>query len=754
MGATTMVRTGTASPVGWIFSGLSAGTIDAQGRAVFLASSSAVFVRNGALILQQLGPGTALGDGHALIGAGPPTIDGNDCVLARGLVDDGRQVVVRTCGGTLDVLVATGQAIVPGTTLQSIDPALFVIGAETVVFAGILSDGTGVLVRRDAGGLVVVAQSGQASPTGGTFTSFRLAGVSASGRVGFHASVSQGPDGFFAATESTVAAVVLVGQGSPSGGAFSSLGGASVSPSDRWVFRASLSNGSSGVFSADASTPSPSITTIALEGNPAPIAGATFRGFSSSSTPAINPAGTVAFRALLQGVDAGAAVFVAAPDGTTTTIATTRQETPVGLLTNLRDPAIADDGSVVLPTTIAGSGPGLVTARGGTLVQLAQFGATTNADVLDTRFRFSSPAVRATAEGAAFLGEREGVFRRSSVGLIEAIAYTGERSAVDGFFAAFGTPVVDGRGRIVFGATVHQGSVKEAVFTYGDNGLQVLAQPGQRAAGGRYRDFFPSTVDDAGRPGPGATGVALTAELEGVDADQGLFVFNGRHGRVLALSGQQIRGGRLAAFGTPALGTRTQVAFVAEIGRKTRHTAMVMKSGGLRVVASNGDQSRTRVAGQFTDFDRPAISTVGALFRATLSGQVQEGVFLAHGRTLVAVAAAADVTTAGDRLRSFGDPIVSGTGVYFLARLASSDSRSGLYRAIVDHVPAQGEAPPAVAPFLRPGDAGPSDIGGAVVRIDQPGVGPDGSINAVVELAGGSAAQALVWLPADANAAQ
>jgi hypothetical protein len=743
---TPLVQTGTPSPVGWIFSSLSGGSVDGSGRAVFGAGSSAVFARSGDSISQAIGPGTALGGGRSVIGTSAPTVDANGCVIARTLVSDGRQAMVRTCGGSATVLLQTGDSVAGGSTLRSLGPTVFAVGAKTIAFSGILSDGIGALLRRDESGIVVIALTGGPAPTGGTFTSFRLAGVSAAGRVGFQASVSQGPDGLFAATETSLTAVVSVGQGSPIGGSFSALAGASLSPLDRWVFAATLSTGVSGIFQVDGTSPTPLVRTVVLQGEPAPIVGATFRGFPSSTIPSINASGVIAFRGLLEGGSGGAGIFVAAPGMPLVAIATTRLETAVGLLSQLRDPVIADDGSVVVPASVAGIGPGIYAARDGALSRLAQIGDPTTSDVADTRFRFSSPSVRPTAESAVFLGERNGVFRRSSTGAIEVIAYTGQRTPIEGFFTDLGIPVVDGRGRIVFGGGLHRGTVNEGVFSYGERGLAALARPGERAAGGgRFNDFFPSDVDDLGRPGGGVRGVALVAALEATGADEGLFLFSGSRARVLAKSGRRAAGERLVAFGTPALGDRTHVAFVAQLDNGRR--AMVVSKGGgaLRVVAEDRQTTRTRLEGQFTGFAPPAVAGRGAVFRATLSGAVQEGIFLARGRALRVLAAASETTTTGDRLRSFGDVTVSDDLVFFPARLAGDQGTAGLYRVSLAELPAE-DAPAAIVPVVRVGDAGPSGLGGVVVQVEAPGPGPDGSVASVVELADAPASSVLAWI--------
>jgi hypothetical protein len=739
---TPLVQTGTTTPLGWVISSLSGASIDEDGRAVFVAGSSAVFTRAGGSVAQVIGPGTALDGGRSVLGTSAPTVDANVCVVARVLVSDGRQAIVRRCGGSATVLVRSGDAVAGGTTLRALDPSVFAVGAETIAFSGILSDGVGALLRRDQNGIVVVALVGSPAPTGGTFTSFRLVGVSAAGRVCFHASVSQGPNGLFAATDTSMTAVVSIGQGSPVGGSFSSVAGASVNALDRWVFGATLSNGTSGIFQADAAGPTPLVGAVVLAGEPAPVVDATFRGFPSSTIPSINASGVIAFRALLEGGPGGAGVFVATPGHPLGAIATTRLETSVGLLSQLRDPVIADDGSVVVSASVAGVGPGVYAARGGSLSHLAQIGDATAIDVLDTRFRFSSPSARASAESAAFLGERNGVLRRSTTGAIEVLAYTGQRTPIDGFFTDFGTPVVDGRARVVFGGMVHRGTVNEAVFSYGEGGLAALAQPGERSAGGgRFNDFFPSIVDDLGRAGAGGRGVALVAGLEGRGADEGLFLFNGSRARALAKTGKRVAREHILAFGTPALGDRNRVAFVAQLDNGRRAVVVTKTGRGLRVVAEDRSSTRTRLEGQFTGFGPPAVVERGAVFRAALSGQVPEGIFLARGRAMTVLAAATETTTTGERLRSFSDPTVSGELVFFSGRVARQGT-AGLYHVSLSELPAA-DAPAAVVPVVRVGDAGPNELGGVVVDAQAPGPGPAGSVATVVELADAPASNVL-----------
>ena len=86
-------------------------------------------------------------------------------------------------------------------------------GADTVATAATLQDGTSVLLRRDAGGVVEVARSVAAAPTAVPMAAFRLLGVTSTGQVALSRQPSvavrmvSSPDG------DQRDAVALVGQG-------------------------------------------------------------------------------------------------------------------------------------------------------------------------------------------------------------------------------------------------------------------------------------------------------------------------------------------------------------------------------------------------------------------------------------------------------------------------------------------------------------------------------------------------------------
>src|SRR5262249_57971739 len=168
----------------------------------------------------------------------------------------------------------------------------------------------------------------------------------------------------------------------------------SMNDSGTFAFRGELSaGGKAGVFRADTSGPVPVVQLVVLEGASVEGPTVTLRSLPSSLTPSINAGGTIAFRATLSGAEGGSAIFAAPPGGALQRIVSARDQTAVGSLVRLRDPVIADDGSLVIPASVTGSGPLLIVAREGTVSALARAGQATDIDTEDRRFRFSQPSV-------------------------------------------------------------------------------------------------------------------------------------------------------------------------------------------------------------------------------------------------------------------------------------------------------------------------------------------------------------------------
>jgi hypothetical protein len=456
------------------------------------------------------------------------------------------------------------------------------------------------------------------------------------------------------------------------------------------------------------------------------------------------------FRALIAGATdppRPSGVFMVQADGLITRITTVRDVIQgIGTVSRLRDPVIADDGSVVVSMVIAGVGPGLFIARDGDLVPLAVLGDATDADAGDSRFRFGSAAVTTSAEGAAFLGERDAIFGTDSAGGVTALAYTGRPSRLGGIMASLGPPVVDTSGRVFFGVELQRALFNEVLLVAEGDDLDTFISPDRRLlGGGGIAEFFPTNVDALARPNSAPTGVVFTAALQGAKASEAVFLARSRNRtRALLKVGQRASGQRITGLGTPAVGgRRSAVALLAEVGRESRR-AVVMTGGGVSAVAIEGGTTRSRAGGRFGELGAPALGPHGALFRATIEGTSQEGLFVARGRKTGLIAGSGDLTTTGARLRSFTDPIARGDEVWFLARLAGTVAPAGLYRAIVTAIPGKSDAPLPIEPILIPGDPAPTSVGGVIVRLDGLRVGPGGTISAIADIGGGTTSSAIL----------
>ena len=292
--------------------------------------------------------------------------------------------------------------------------------------------------------------------------------------------MAAGRDGLFMTTPNGVKSLVQTGDASPVGSTFRTVTGASMNDSGTVAFRGDLNQGTqAGVFRIDTSGPVPLVQAVVLAGATVGGPTTTISSLPSSLTPAINNGGTVAFRASVQGGNGGSGIFVAPPGATLQQVVSARDKIDVGALVRLRDPAIADDGSLVIPASVTGNGPLLVIYRGGALSTLAQVGQPTDIDTGDERFRFAQPSVRGAAEDAVFTGTREGIFVVGRDGSLAMLAFVGGKApaSLGGTFAGFDPPAADAPGVAAFGVEVKDGKkVSRAIVMSGPRGLRVAAE--------------------------------------------------------------------------------------------------------------------------------------------------------------------------------------------------------------------------------------------------------------------------------------
>jgi hypothetical protein len=731
---------GDASPFAQPLSVLSDPVVTDAGRVAFLGASTAVFRRDGDRIVHVLGAGDALA-GRTVADVGPPDQATGGCIATRVVFVGGGAAVVRRCGAVDDLVAGTGDAVPGGGTLASLGAEVRLGATGRVAFTGILADGTAVALFSDgAAPFTEIGRVGGPSPAGGTFSGFRLLGVSGSGRVGLRATVNGGRDGLFYWNGTQTVKLVVEGDATPSGGSFGNINLGTLNDADRWVFRATRTgDGLAGLFTADASPgrPLPLLDTLVVQRAATPLGG-TYQSLPTSMVPVINAAGAVAFRATLADAGPSAAVFVASADGTVTPVVGVGQPTAAGELFRLRELSLADDGGVLVRATLSGGQPGLFLGRDGRLDAFAMLSGSTD---LGGGFRFSDPNARATPEGAVFLGQREALLTAAG-GAIAPVVKLGDPTPLGGTWAELDPPVATRGDRIVFGASVQGGRAGEALFAERAGRLRTLTRTGIRVKKGiRLLDIFGNPLDGVLRAGAGPGGVAFEATLGG-GPGSGLLLVGGGRSRVRVAAGRPApRGGRFAGFGTPAVPGRGRLAFVAEVGAR-REVQLVFLGGSRgRTLATVGVESGTRLAGLVRGFGVPTAAARGVVVRTTVGGSSGDGLLFAGSRTpLVALLAGGDAAPGGGRFRGFSDPAPAGDGVVVRAGVVGGTSAGGLFQVTIGRRPVDDPAP--VAPLARLGDPGP--LGGTYLGFGVPAGNASGTVAVAADLAGASASTAIV----------
>ena len=295
--------------------------------------------------------------------------------------------------------------------------------------------------------------------------------------------------------------------------------------------------------------------------------------------PAINAGGTIAFRGVVADGRFSSGIFLAPPEGGVEKVVGVGETTGAGRLAQLRDPVLADDDGVIVPASLIGGPPGLFrVTRARTVAELALLDEATD---LGGGFRFIEPSVRDNAEGAIFLGLREGIFVASGPGQVSLVAMLGEPTPLGGRYQQFDPPAAGAGGRIVFAAAVLGPGFRRALFLAGPAGAVPLLKTGDGApGGGSIRDFFVGVLDAAARVSVGPGGFAFQAELARTSSATGLFLRLGRRRLAVARADEHAPGGgRYSSFGTPAhLGGR-RAAFVARLTGTASNLGVFLKSG-------------------------------------------------------------------------------------------------------------------------------------------------------------------------------
>lgn len=742
-----LVRVGDDSPLGRPFSSVSDPTIDDQGRIGFIGTSAGLFRRNGESIDGLLVAGDPIAGGRTIAGLGVPEAGEPGCVAATATFVGGGRGIVRLCGGVANLVVSSGDTVPSGPTIVSFGTTVAYGVAGDIVFVANLNDGTSALVRYEVGGAFTeIAHTGTAAPTGGTFAVLRAVGIASTRDVGFRATVNQGPNGLFSWASDTqqVTGVVVENSPSPGSGIFTAIGNATMNANAQFAFRAVSSGSGSGVYRADAGTAGAQIIALAKEGDPIPTAiGGTFKSFATSIVPSINVTGQVTFRATIADSVFNAAVFLAAPDGTLQDQVVAGQSVGSETLVRLRDPLVADDGSVLVPASLPGGGSGLYVVRQRTPVLWLQSTALTS---VGGGYRFIAGSARDRAEDVVVLGQREGVFL-ASPGAVAKVAILGEATPLEGTYATFDA-LGAGGSQTGFHALINAGRAGEAIFAADGSRVRTVARSEARIPKvGRLVNFFAGTAETVVSLALGPRAVGFQAILQFSNADSGLFSAVGSKPHALALQGQRTDKGRLGSFGSFDLLSGNRVAFIASRSGGSTPSVFLKGGGRLRTLAANDKETKTRAAGKFGLFEGLDAGAAGVAFHATLRSPSGEGIFIANQSAVGAVVLSQDAAPGGGRFVDLGTPAVAGNSVVFVGALIDGSTTGGLYRTVVLSIPRPTQTPPVTALLTY----GQSLANGTLVAIGTPRANRFGTLAFSAEIAGGDTAQGLFRLAPGAS---
>jgi hypothetical protein len=319
---------------------------------------------------------------------------------------------------------------------------------------------------------------------------------------------------------------------------------------------------------------------------------------------------------------------------------------------------------------------------------------------------------------------------------LQRIVLTGEAAPGGGTFDRFGAesmPVVapvNGRGDVVFFATLARSGVDEGLFVSSRGRITAVAREGDAVPGvGRLSGF-------GTHPAPGLNDdgtVVFVAAISGGRAVEG--IFTARNGRIrpVALSGAAAPGiasGVLASVDAPTINAKGDVAFLATVrrGRETLDAVLLWTQGRLQKIVARGDPAPA--GGTFGGFGPPALNREGTVaFAAAVEGKaVPGGIFVSSGRRLRMVLGAGEDTPIGGIFAKFSE------------RLGLSDHGAIAFHGLMKAAPVaagvfviEGERARAIA---RLGDPAPG--GGTFSNFGLwPGMSATGSIGFAASVDGG-----------------
>jgi hypothetical protein len=250
----------------------------------------------------------------------------------------------------------------------------------------------------------------------------------------------------------------------------------------------------------------------------------------------------------------------------------------------------------------------------------------------------------------------EGIFLQRA-GRIVVVAREGDRVAGVGRLSGFGkhpTPALNDAGTVAFAAAVAGGPAVEGIFTWSAGRLRAIASTGTPAPG------MPSSVL-AGVDAPVINGrgdvVFLASIRRGRESIEAILASSGGVLRKVVAQGDPApAGGVFAAFGPPALNARGSVAFAAVVEGKAVPGGVFVATGDrIQMVVGAGEE--TPIGGIFAKFsERIGLNDGGVVaFHGMLKfASVEAAIFAAEDGRVRAVSRLGDDAPGGGTIAHFG----------------------------------------------------------------------------------------------------
>jgi hypothetical protein len=376
--------------------------------------------------------------------------------------------------------------------------------------------------------------------------------------------------------------VVTAGQPAPGGGSFEHFNVESlpivapVNGKSQVAFFATILRGAAaeGIFLSSRGR----VTKVALEGDLVPGVGV-ISGFGRHPIPALNEAGTVAFAAAVSSGKTVEGIFVVS-GGRLQVIALAGSPAPgfsAGTLANLDSPALNDRGDVAFVATV----------RRGRETQ-------------------------------------EAVYLRTA-GKLQKVVGQGDPAPAGGVFAAFGTPSINNRGVIAFGAVIEGRAVPGGIFVAGRGQVKMLLGAGvDTPLGGIFAKFSERiALNDAGT-------IAFHAQLKNGPVRAAIMTVDGRGTRAVAALGDAAPGGGVFSnFGLwPALAADDTVGFIASVDGGPSPVGVFVNgpTGAARLAAIGDAVPGTGTLVTLTLYPVVAMSPGGTITFAAVPSATGEGV--------------------------------------------------------------------------------------------------------------------------------